>query len=209
MTAAPVPPRRLYTIAEYLAFEETAEQKHEYHDGEILAMSGGTLEHSRIIKNTIFNLALALRGKRRENFESNLRVRIPSIRRYLYPDSTIICGPPEFDSDDPKKTTVVNPGVIIEVLPPTTEAYDRGAKFAFYQKLLPLQEYVLISQSAPLVETFRRQPNGPWLYTPFAEPAATLLIATCDIRIPLADIYATVTFEPPVAPPDPREREQP
>jgi Uma2 family endonuclease len=206
MTAAPVPPRRLYTIAEYVAFNETATDKHEYHDGEILAMSGGSVEHSRILKNTIASLTMALRGRPCENFESNLRVRVPATRHYFYPDSTIICGPIEYDPEDPSGQSVTNPRAIIEVLSPSTEAYDRGKKFNQFRRIEALQEYVLISQTSALVETFVRQSNGSWLFTPFSGIDATLTVASVDVEIPLAEIYRGVTFPPP-APPPPGSRD--
>ena len=205
MTAVPAP-RPHVTIAEYLEFEETATERHEFHNGEVLAMSGGSPEHSEISTNTIIAVGNALRGKPCRNYDSNLRVRITSTNRYLYPDSSIICGPREFDPDDPKRRSVTNPRVLIEVLSPTTEAYDRGDKFDLYRKLTSFQEYVLIWQTTPRVETFLRGRDGAWTFTPFSGLDATLLLSTVDIRIPLAEIYTGVTFPDPLSAADERER---
>jgi Uma2 family endonuclease len=205
MTALPTP-RPRFTAAEYLEFEETANERHEFHDGEILAMSGGSPDHSEINTNAIVAIRNVLRGKSCKNYDSNLRIRIPTTNKYLYPDQSIICGPREFDPDDPKRRSVTNPRVLIEVLSPSTEAYDRGEKFEFYRRLASFQEYVLISQTAPRVETFVRGRDVAWAFTPFSGLDATLLIATVDVRIPLADIYAGVEFPPPSPSPDVRER---
>src|SRR4051812_38328840 len=155
--------KRRYSIAEYLEFEEKAEIRHEFHDGEILAMSGGTYRHSRINTNSMIALGNLLKGNPCHPLDSNMRVRIPSLMSYVYPDISVVCEEPQFDADDPKMTTIINPRVVIEVLSESTEAYDRGTKFDLYRQLPSLEEYVLISQQTPLVETYQRQPKGAWL----------------------------------------------
>ena len=112
--------RRRYSAEEYLRFERDSTQKHEFHDGEILAMSGGSPTHSLISSNVIREVGVRLKGKRCHVYDSNLRVWIAGTRRYVYPDSTIICGPLQFDPNDPKLETVANPRVIVEVLSPST-----------------------------------------------------------------------------------------
>jgi Uma2 family endonuclease len=145
--------KRRYTIAEYLEMEEKAVDRHEFHDGEILAMSGGTYAHSRISTNLTIMIGNLLDGHPCHPLGSDMRVRIPGQRDYIYPDISVICGEPQFDPDDPKKTTVINPRVVIEVLPESTESYDRGAKFELYRQIPSLDEYVLVSQLQPQVET--------------------------------------------------------
>src|SRR4051812_41215803 len=137
--------KRRYTIEEYLHFEESAVDRHEFHDGEILAMSGGTYEHSIINANVIAAVGSRLRGGPCRVAESNLRVRIGMLSKYVYPDMSIICGPPEFDPSDPKRTTVLNPRVIVEVLSESTENYDRSGKFILYRMVESHEEYVLVS----------------------------------------------------------------
>jgi Uma2 family endonuclease len=207
MTAAPTHAGRRHTFAEYLRFEEAAETKHEFHDGEILAMSGTSPEHALITANAIRAIGNRLQGKPCRVYSSDLKIGVSPGARVCYPDGSIICGPLQFDPADPKRHVVTNPRVILEVLSPTTEGYDRGEKFRHYRGIPSLQEYVLISQATPLVETFLRQPDGAWLIgATFAGPDATAFLRSIDVDLSLPDLYAGVTFPPPEPPPDPRER---
>ena len=201
---------RRYSIQEYLAFELAATEKHEFHDGIILDMSGapcyieeaadftlesgGTLEASLIIVNLIRELSTALKGKPCRLAESNLRVRIARQNRYLYPDSLIFCGPPEFDSLDGKRHTLVNPRVIIEVLSPSTEAYDRGEKFASYREIESLEEYIMITQDRPSVESWLRKPTGDWSIESSTVMQSTAQVRCLGIQLPLTEIYAGVEW---------------
>jgi Uma2 family endonuclease len=185
-----------YTIAEYLAMEEKARDRHEYHDGEILAMSGGTYRHSRANTNLIGALVQRLKGTPCEPLDSNMRVRITGRRSYLYPDISVVCGGPQFDVDDPKQTTITNPRIVVEVLSESTELYDRGAKFSLYREIPTLQQYVLVSQRVPLVETYLRQPEGAWLLSPIKGLESALVLHALAITIPMAEIYAGVAFDP-------------
>jgi Uma2 family endonuclease len=189
-------PQPRYTIEEYIRLESVAQEKHEFHDGEILAMSGGSPEHSLIIVNTSSAIHTRLRGKPCRNYESNLRIRIPSARRYVYADGSIFCAPLEYDSEDTSRQSVTNPRVIIEVLSPTSEAYDRGEKFSYYRRLDSLVEYVLISQSEALVETYVRREAGAWLLTPFTGLESVAKLRGVEIDLPLAEIYAGVEYPP-------------
>jgi Uma2 family endonuclease len=187
--------KRRYTIAEYLAMEEKATDRHEFHDGEILAMSGGTYRHSRTNTNLLVALGTRLRGTPCEPLDSNMRVRITGRRSYLYPDISIVCGGPQFDIDDPKQTTITNPRIVVEVLSDSTELYDRGAKFSLYREIPSLQQYVLVSQHEPLVETYLRQAEGAWLLNPIKGIASSLLLPSVNLGIPLTEIYVGVEFE--------------
>jgi Uma2 family endonuclease len=209
MTAAPTTDaRRRYTFAEYLAFEEAHEWKHEFHDGEILAMSGSSPEHALVTANTIAALHAVLSGKPCRVYSADLKIGVKPGARTCYPDASIVCGPLEHDPNDPKRYVVTNPRVIVEVLSPTTEAYDRGDKFRHYRNIPSLAEYVLISQYAAIVETFFRQSDGSWLIAgTFTGLEAHARLRALDIEIALSDIYAGVEFPPPAPPPDPRERE--
>jgi Uma2 family endonuclease len=150
-----------HTVEEYLRLERDALDKHEFHDGEILAMSGGTARHSLICMNFGAALNARLKGKPCRVYDSNLRVRA-TIDRYVYADNTVICGPVEYDLADPYIETVTNPKVIVEVLSPSTERYDRTTKFDLYRKVAAMEEYVLIYQSEPRIEVFARKPDGTW-----------------------------------------------
>lgn len=146
---------------EYLDFERSSPLRHEYADGELFAMAGGTLEHSAIAANIIGELRNALRGQGCRVLTSDMRIKIAASHRYVYPDGAVVCARPEFE--DEQRDTLLNPRVIVEVLSDSSEAYDRGDKFAQYRTLPSLEEYVLASQKAPRIEVFTRQPDGSWL----------------------------------------------
>jgi Uma2 family endonuclease len=159
--------RTRLTVEEYLAFERTAEERHEYAEGEIFAGS---------------ELRSALRQKSCEVFTSDLRVKIEAANRYTYADVTVVRGPARFE--DEKRDSLLNPTAIVEVLSTSTESYDRGEKFALYWFLPSLQEYLLVSQKQPLVEHFRRQTDGSWLLRVFgAEEAVPLPSLGCELSV--------------------------
>ena len=116
----------------------------------------------------------------------------------MYPDVPVVCGPSEYDERDPDRRTIVNPRLIVEVLSPTTEAYDRGEKFSRYMHLPAFQEYVLVTQDRPRVESLLRQADGSWSFTHADGLDATLRLRSVDVDLPLRAVYADVTF-PPVA----------
>jgi Uma2 family endonuclease len=208
MTVAPSNSRRRYTLAEYMAFEETQEWKHEFHDGEILAMSGTSPEHALITANALRALGNRLEGKPCRVYSSDLKIGITPTARVCYPDGSIVCGPLEYHPEDPRRHIVTNPRVIVEVLSPTTEGYDRGEKFRHYRNIASLAEYVLISQDAPIVETFFRQGDGSWVIAgTYTGLDARAVLRSVEIELALSDVYAGVTFPEPAPPPDPRERE--
>lgn len=191
--ALPAPTQR-FTPQEYLRLEEAALDKHEFHAGEILAMSSGTYRQSRFSANLILEVGARLRGSPCFVLESNMRVRIAREDRYVYPDAMIVCGQPQFDPLDPKQTTIFNPKAVIEVLSESTEAYDRGAKFTAYRTLESLKEYVLVSQLGPTVETFFRQDDGNWLFSAWQGLDAVATLRSAAVELPLKDVYAGVTF---------------
>jgi Uma2 family endonuclease len=187
-----------YTVEEYLRLEESAVDRHEFHDGEILAMSGGTYEQSLLNVNVTSALKNRLRGGPCRVAESNLRVRVGTLSKYVYPDASVICGPPVFDPADPNRTTVLNPRVIIEVLSKSTESYDRSGKFMLYRRIDSHDEYVLVSTDRPLVETFRRQGDGTWKVVGYFEGLeATAELSSLGVSVPLAELYEGITFPPP------------
>jgi Uma2 family endonuclease len=123
-----------------------------------------------------------------------MRVRLAFDNRYVYPDLTVVCGEPEFDPLDEKQTTIINPRLVVEVLSGSTEAYDRGVKFAAYRELKSFQEYVLISQDQPLVETFLRQADGTWVLAAARGLEGSMTLRSLQIVVPLAEIYMGITF---------------
>jgi Uma2 family endonuclease len=183
-----------YSIAEYLQRERNALDKHEYRDGEVFLMAGGTGDHSLIVANIIGEFRNRLKGKPCRVYDSNLRIRIPRTVLYTYPDVSIICGPRESDPNDPLGETFTNPTLIAEVLSESTEAYDRGEKFDRYRQLDSLQEYVLVSQQTARIETFFRQSEGAWLLTPVSGLNFTAKLQSIEIELPLAEVYAGIEF---------------
>ena len=191
MAANPIP---YLSEDAYLAIERAAETKSEYHHGQMFAMSGGTNSHSRIGVNVCAEFRQALRGRGCGVTNSDLRLRIPKKGSYVYPDMMISCD--EADSRS-QSDSAENPILIAEVLSPSTELYDRGVKFGLYKTVESCREYLLISQSEPLVELFSRQLGG-WLLTEARGVDASIRIESLGCEIPLAGIYENVTFlEPP------------
>ncbi len=163
----PVEKHRI-TADEYLRREYESPIRHEFHDGDVLAMAGGSPEHSLIVSNFNRVLGNSLIGNPCRVYDSNLKVGIARARRFVYPDISVICGPAIFDPVDPTRQTVINPRVVVEVLSPSTETYDRSGKFDQYRELPSFEEYILVSQDRASVEAFFRQRNGTWLFTPSA-----------------------------------------
>lgn len=190
--------RRHFTVEQYLQHERDAlEERHEFRDGELVAMSGGTVIHSRIIVNCIRGIGNRLVGKSCDVYDSNLRVRITRGRLYSYPDATVICGGPIIDPDDRSGETVTNPQLVLEVLSPSTELYNRRTKFDRYRELESFREYVLISQESPRVETYFRRDDGSWTFDVAAGVDALARLRSIEIDVPLAELYAGVTFLSP------------
>lgn len=189
-------PKR-FTVQEYLAFERGSAEKHELRDGELVAMAGGTPEHSLIIANVTGELRNRLKGKPCRVYESNLRVRPPRSERYTYPDVSVFCTDLRRDPLDAEGQTVTNPRVIVEVLSKSTESSDRGEKFRRYLLIDTLEEYVLVAQSNPRVETFLRQPDGTWSFAYHDGLESTARLRSLGVDLPLTEIYAGVTFPPP------------
>jgi len=146
------------SYAEYLAAEAKSDVRHEFLDGEVFAMAGGTPEHAALAAAVIAGLINALRGKPCRVYSSDLRVRVEATGLTTYPDASVVCGQLETSAQDPN--AIVNPVVLIEVLSESTESYDRGAKAAHYRRIPSLREYVLVAQHEPLVEVYRRNEHG-------------------------------------------------
>ncbi len=194
--AAPILEHR-YTPEEYLARERQSAFKSEYLDGHISAMSGVSRAHSLINSNLARLLGTQLVDRPCEIHVSDMRVKVSARGLYTYPDIAVVCGEGQYE--DAHVDTLLNPTVIIEVLSPSTEAYDRGRKFASYQRLPSLREYLLVAQDQARVEHFVRQEVG-WLLTAFDDPAAALAMPTIGCTLPLAEIYRKVSFPAPEPP---------
>ncbi len=184
----------LLTPEEYLVIEDAAEFKSEFYDGEMFAMSGGGYDHSIIATNLTAQLHARLRGGPCRPLNNDLRVQVPATEFYTYPDVSVLCGAPRFAAQS--RTTIANPTLIVEVLSPSTERYDRTAKFWHYQKLATLQDYVLVTQDAPQVERFSRQ-GEQWVYAAYKGLESGLPLPALSIEIPLKEIYEGVAFLSP------------
>lgn len=188
--AMPAQPTALVSVAEYLVSERRRPEKHEFFDGEIYLQAGASIAHNLITANIIGVLHQQLRASSCTVLPSDMRVRTPRRRQYMYPDATIICGSPIFD--DEYHDTIVNPIVIIEVLSPSTEQYDRGRKFQAYRTLSTLQEYLLISQMMMRVEHFKRQNDTMWLMIEYTHPDQAIELSSVGCTLPLAELYEKV-----------------
>ena len=181
----------LYTPEQYLALEREAAYKSEYVNGQIVAMAGASLEHNTITANLVRALGNQFVGRPCRVFSSDMRVKVVATSLYAYPDVVAVCG--EIRFDDLQRDTLVNPNAIIEVLSISTEAYDRGEKFAHYRKLESLTDYVLIAQDKVSVEQYVRQ-GVHWMLTEITELDAMLKLASIECEVALSDIYDKVEF---------------
>jgi Uma2 family endonuclease len=183
----------IWTEESYLAFERASDIRHEYVHGEVYAMAGASVKHNFITQNIASSLHSQLRGKPCAATTSDMRVKTPT-RMYSYPDVVIICGKPELD-DSQYVDTLLNPTLIVEVLSPSTEAFDRGKKFTHYQSMPSLQEYLLVAQDEARVEHLRRQADGKWLLESYIHLTDSLLLPSIDCTLALADVYDKVVLD--------------
>jgi Uma2 family endonuclease len=184
-----LPDSILMSPEEYLTWEPTQELRYEYWDGEVVAMSGGTRNHNRVSGNFFKLLDDALADKSCEVYIVDVKVQVEPGQKYFYPDVVVTCD--ERD-DDPQ--LVQFPCLIIEVLSPSTEAADRGKKFAAYRQSSTLQEYVLVQVAQPGVEVFRRNEQGKWVLSDY-NLDDKLLLESINVEIAIADLYRQVQFE--------------
>jgi Uma2 family endonuclease len=183
-----LPARQRFTFDEYLILEDIAEVKHEFLDGEVWAMAGGSPEHAAIIGNVTTLLNVQLRGQRCRVHSTELRVRVKVTGLGTYPDVTVVCGRLERDPDDRTGHTAINPRVIVEVLSPSTEEYDRGEKLSHYQAIPSLEEIVLVAHDRQEIEVVRRESNGSWSRHIAAAPqSARLTSISCNLAV--AEVY--------------------
>lgn len=188
-----VQPKPFLTPDQYLEIERAAEFKSEYFDGEMFAMAGATEAHNLITVNVIGELRQQLKGRPCRTYASDMRVWIAKNGLYTYPDVVIVCGEPRFKED--RRDNLLNPTVLVEVLSPSTEAYDRGGKFALYRQLPSLQEYVLIAQDKRHIERYARQPDGSgWLLSEASGEEGSLFLPAIGCRLALSEVYDRVEF---------------
>jgi Uma2 family endonuclease len=182
----------VYSVEEYLAQEEIAEYRSEYHNGEITPMTGGSVNHNQIIINLVIAINLALDKQDYRIYSSDLRLWIPDYREYTYPDVLVIQG--DIKLQEGRKDTVLNPCMIFEVLSKSISSRDRGDKFTYYRSIPELQEYILIDQYQIHIEHFSKTFDGNWLLKESNAEDAVLTLTSANCQISHQQIYGRVQF---------------
>jgi Uma2 family endonuclease len=188
-----VQPKPYITAEEYLAKERVADYKSEYYKGEIFAFAGASREHNLIAGNIHSILHQQLRNKSCEVYPSDMRVKVNITGLYTYPDVVVVCGEPKFE--DERRDTLLNPIVLIEVLSPSTENYDRGTKFEHYRTISSLSDYLLVAQDKIHVEHYVRQSDRSWLFSEFKSTKEKFKIQSIDCDLTVEEIYEKVEIE--------------
>jgi Uma2 family endonuclease len=183
---------KLYSFKEYLVLERAADYKSEYVDGYIYAMAGASREHGMVVYNIAGELRNQLKDRPCDAFIADMRVKPAQARSYRYPDIAVVCGGAEFE--DQQTDTLLNPTLLIEVLSPSTEASDRGDKFAEYRRIPSLREYLLVKQDQPRIEHYARQGAG-WFLTVAEGLDAILTLDAVSCVLELREVYRRVLDE--------------
>lgn len=183
-------PARLITPEEYLAFERASEIKHEYDNGRVFALAGASERHNLIVANLIATIHPQLRGGPCRVYPSDMRLHVVASGLYAYPDVTVVCGRSELE--DEHLDTLLNPMVLIEVLSPSTERYDRGRKAAFYRTLDSLREYLFVSQDQPRIERYTRTAERQWTLAEAVGREDEIALESISCTLSLAEVFAGV-----------------
>lgn len=186
------PKKDRITFKDYLASERQAEIKSEFFDGETLARPGASREHNQIASNIVRVLGNQFLEKPCTVYSSDMKVKVEEIQKYTYPDVVVSCDREEYE--DENNDVLLNPMVIFEILSDSTEAYDRGEKFAHYQLLGSLAEYILISQHFCRVEKFQRRDDNAWIYSACQEMDDIVKLESVSCELPDSEIYRKVTL---------------
>jgi Uma2 family endonuclease len=191
-----------FTPDEYRVMEETAAEKHEYRNGEIIAMAGGSEVHSRLTVNITTLLNVALRDTNFQTYNGDLRIWISEFNHGTYADVLVINGEPEFN--DNRTDEILNPLVIVEVLSPSTEGYDRGEKFRKYRSLPSFCEYLLVSQTEPYIEHYHKLDDSSdsegllqavrWQWQVYDHLDQSILVHSLNVEVPLGEVYRRINF---------------
>lgn len=178
-----------YTVEDYLTLERSASYKSEYRDGQIYAMTGASRKHNLVSGNIYRELSLQLKKRPCEAYINDMRVKASEASSYHYPDVAVVCDTPQFE--DAQVDTLLNPTLLIEVLSPSTEAYDRGSKFAHYRKIASLREYLLVAQDQPNIERYVRQ-GDVWILSEVTGIEAFISLDSIDCVLSLREVYDKV-----------------
>ena len=198
-----------FTLEEYRVMEETAAERHEYRNGEIIAMAGGSEVHSAIATNLLVYLGFLLRDSNFRLYNSDLRVWIPEYNCGTYTDLMVVDGQPQLNSDacgerSYRTDEILNPLVIVEVLSPSTEGYDRGEKFRKYRSLPGFCEYLLVSQTEPYIEQYHKLDDKSdseallqavrWQWQVYDHLDQSILVHSLNVELPLGEVYRRINF---------------
>jgi Uma2 family endonuclease len=186
------------TPEQYLEIERKAEFKSEYYQGEMFAMAGARWTHNRLVANLIASLHQQLRSRPCQTLPSDMRVQVEATGTYTYPDVSVVCGEPQFL--DETRDTLLNPSLIVEVLSPSTEGFDRGRKFEHYRSVESVGEYLMLASERVSAELYTRQPDGRWLLTFAGRLEDSLDLQSVGVHLALADLYEKVDFPTPPTP---------
>ena len=180
------------TPDEYLAAERLSDYRSEYLDGGVYPMTGGTANHIRIVASVTYQLLNQVGERNCDVLPTEMKVRLQESRKFFYPDVVVVRGELQFHGD--RKDIILNPDLVVEVLSPSTEAFDRGTKFKAYQTIDSLKEYVLVSQDRPLVEQFVRSGDGKWTYAAAEGLESSLTLPSIECTLSLSAVYKRVDF---------------
>lgn len=192
MTA--LPKRKYISPEDYLAMERESLEKHEYFDGEIFQMAGSSKEHNLITSNLIISLGNQLKKRNCQVYPPDMRVHIPKTGLFTYPDVSVVCGEAQLLPDG-HLDTLTNPILIIEILSPSTEGYDKGAKFDNYRSLESLHEYLLVSQDAKKIIRYTKQADGSWILMDFIGDKTEIELFSIECSLTMDDVYDKVGLE--------------
>ena len=182
-------PQQFATLEEYFEQERTALDRHEYLNGEVFAMAGGTESHATISNNIAGELYTRLKGSGCKSYGSDMRIRTAPSGLYSYADAVVSCGSAQVEHD-----TLLNPVVIAEVLSKSTESYDRGKKFELYRQIPSFREYLIVAQDRVYVEHHARESGKVWIMREYTNLEDVVNLETIGVRLRLADLYANVSF---------------
>ncbi len=192
-------PKTRYTIEEYIELLKNSDERFEYFDGEVVSMAGGKVVHGAIAANIVRHLGNRVADRPCQVLGGDVALKVPTAPPFRFPDASVVCGERVIDEFQGIEM-LVNPMLIIEVLSPTTEAYDRGGKFLAYQSIESFREYLLVAQDRPHVTHYARQQRGGWLRADIIGLNSEVRFESLDVTLPLAEIYWQIKFSAPETP---------
>jgi Uma2 family endonuclease len=189
-------PKTRYTIEEYIELLKNSDERFEYFDGEVVSMAGGKIAHGDIAANIVRHLGNRVADRPCRVLGGDTALKVPTAPPFRFPDASVVCGERLIDEFQGIEM-LVNPLLIIEVLSPSTEIYDREGKFLAYQSIESFQEYLLVAQDRPHVTQYMRQKSGKWLRADIIGPDSAVRLESLEVTLPLAEIYWQINFPAP------------